>query len=257
MSNFTKIIDSLSPYADDVARAAAEFGDDAVRSILKATPAMRKRLASLADRQLGVAGKRAGATRLPKSYKRPVNDVANNVSSFILSQEPNMIGNNKLARGVHEVRGAILGVPVTRGTPEEIRKGLQAVARRAESAATRSPKTVDELNALSQLEYIKEEKLKQVSLRKQMEDLLGRDPAASSTAVQDAADVATKNYNDAVLGLATAGRLPNRFTEEASRVLDIGKAVSNARLGPDVDSLGPALGQARLAALLRMIGDAQ
>jgi hypothetical protein len=41
-----------APVADDVARAAAEFGDDAVRSIMKTTPAMRKRLAALAEKRL-------------------------------------------------------------------------------------------------------------------------------------------------------------------------------------------------------------
>jgi hypothetical protein len=53
MAGIADILGRLAaPVADDVARAAAEFGDDAVRSILKATPAMRKRLADLAEKRV-------------------------------------------------------------------------------------------------------------------------------------------------------------------------------------------------------------
>ena len=53
MAGIADILGRLAaPVADDVARAAAEFGDDAVRSLMKTTPELRKRLASLAENRL-------------------------------------------------------------------------------------------------------------------------------------------------------------------------------------------------------------
>jgi hypothetical protein len=70
-----------------------------------------------------------------------------------------------------------------------------------------------------------------------------------------------RDYADAVLGVATQGRIPNRLMEARNRVDDLAKVFDGQRadyirsIGPA--DITPALGQARLAALLRMIGDAQ
>jgi len=80
MSALSDIVSKLAaPAAEAVTRAAAEFGDDAVRSILKATPDMRKRLAELAEKRVASSAtafnkKLAGrANRKNTSY---INDAA-------------------------------------------------------------------------------------------------------------------------------------------------------------------------------------
>jgi hypothetical protein len=233
MSNFSKIIDSLSPYAEDVARAASEFGDDAVRSILKATPAMRKRLASLADRQMGVAAKQS------KNYasKSSESSVLENVGSSLRDLFDDFDGAPNLG-----TRGDVVfdSVWMKEQVPyQDYRDWKQTLGEIAFRAKQDAAKPIDAAEALSSLEQ-----------------QARRWPAGTVTG-----DIAQKSYNDAVLGLATRGELPNRLVEARNRGDALSRIFSNTQ-EDDIYANGPgnivpAINQARLSALLRMIGDAQ
>ena len=251
-----KALRAIASYGDDAVRAASEFGDDAVRSVVGIAPDMRKRLAALAERQLGVAGERAGSTRVPRSYKKPIDEVANNVREFILGTDGRFAGDTRVGNLLTDIKLTAGALMPDRVEPRELRRALETIGRRAETVAALPQRVVDETQAVSQLERIKNEAVNQIRLREKLAEKLG-DTGPVSYLAREAADAATKDYNDAVMGIATAGRLPSRFTEEGARVADIGKAVSRARIGPDMAAISPAIGQARLAALLRMIGEAQ
>jgi hypothetical protein len=247
MAGIADILRRLAaPVADDVARAAAEFGDDAVRSIMKTTPAMRKRLAALAERQMGVAAKRS------KNYAEDLD------FSDSRGLEESGRGLNSLFKDLVGDSGRLFGAdPFVVGTSSRIHgmvplKDYSDVRNKIADIAIRSKRNADvPVDVEKAISYLDLEK--KIAAR-------NADRFVNSD-MSKAFDVASNNYNDAVMSVATKGRLPGRVTEAKSRTEDLNKILSNFSedvlydTGPG--NIEPAVNQARLAALLRMIGDAQ
>ena len=249
------LVDSV---ADDVARAASEFGDDAVRSIMKLNPEMRKRLAALAERQMGVAVKQSPKYAANKSTADTTRKVSKSISDLFSNvQQTGNVG--ALPREIANARklGELAGLSDTAGARETL-------ANMVLQGSHRKPfEPISELDVMSNLEATKKGSLELLSGIQ--EDVVGLDQTSPYVLgrlgpAKDFVDEASKNYSDAVLGVIQ-GKIPNRFTEANSRL----NSLANVFSSNDVRKIGvlgpsdvvPALNQLRLQALLRMIGDAQ
>jgi len=270
-----KALKAISEYGDDAVRAAAEFGDDSVRSLLGLDPAMRERLAALASRQLDVARARSSKYSGNKSTGDITRSVAKSISSLFetapktgnVSALPRLV---ESARTMDPLRADFLeptkakmarfvdSLSYERPVPSP---DLWSVERQL---TVRRP--IDELKAISEADARKKDALTRLSQTE--EDIKAFDPNFESpyaverlASVREEASQAAKNYEDIVLGIATEGKIPNRLTETQNRLQDLAEVFrgespnSVLRLGPS--NVVPAINQARLLALLRMVGDAQ
>jgi hypothetical protein len=259
MSALSDIVSKLAaPAAEAVTRAAAEFGDDAVQSLVKATPAMRKRIAALAERQAKRAINKANDKTLLQQldYEKrnlvtdgPLTDIRRRVAKENSSKAAEAL-NRMFDSGVTPDSSVTQVGPLIQGdwgTLKQPKYVLDSL-----SAANKAQK-VDDLAALKQLE----------------DDVTywrtpgwGNDPEMEALAAG-----AQKDYTDAVLGLATKGEIPKEMTAYLRALQNRGSGLSaideglkrSFDLGVDyaLPNIAPAIDQARMLSILRMIGDAQ
>jgi hypothetical protein len=229
MSNFSKIIDSLSPYAEDVARAASEFGDDAVRSIMKATPAMRKRLAALAEKRIVSSVENMGKKVSNVAKRTQAPDEQNVRDAMQESNFKSLVNEFKRrvpARGMDHPD--IQDLLTTRGTRDwEIDKLLNSdysdPARTIADVAVRNKPAYDQA----------------------ILDIVNN----ADGAAYDALSTAPRTAQQTIQGLL------DRVANAREMAMPESAAIPNYLFG--TMNLPATISQSNLSALLRMIGDAQ
>ena len=272
----------VDPVAGRVARAVGEFGDDAVRSVMKLNPEMRKRLAALAEKRIVSSA----APKFRASSGGPIEQQENEIVKTLTKY---------FTKGVDDVNvriPSILAAPESRMEMLPVAHVIDDLTRLAPNKrrgiAQLSNLGDDEISALSRRDDFKKEALRRLDVERRFFN--DYPDAAEGVTIADAlaalpesrmADVAAQEYQDAVLGIAS-GKIPQGMTAEINiakraKVLDDALYADISRRAkeyakkygrlPNSNNIAitrlertnlPALtSQLDLVSLLRAIGDSQ
>jgi len=255
----------VDPVASRVARAVGEFGDDAVRSVMKLNPEMRKRLAALAERRVVTSAAPKVLASSGRTIEQPETEIVKTLTKYF-------------TKGVDDVSvriPSILDTPKSRMEMIPVSWIVEDFTRLApnkrQGIAQLSKLGDDELAAISRRDDFKNEALRRLEVERRYlndypEELDGGTVADALGFESEMADAAAQEYQDAVLGIAS-GKIPQGMLAEmniSKRAKTLDAALNAGRpssgiVKPRLERINlPALtSQLDLVSLLRAIGDSQ